>query len=496
MGDSTDGFKTVNRKGKRSEHAKPETKPKGRHEDAEQGPPGVRNPPVHANPKKNEIDELRKENIVWNIRYREVKKLIDFVNRAMDKKDFKVYVNHQYNERKTLEKKLSKAGQYVYLHYIAGRLSDKIKDEYDPLFCVRNDDHEMLDDYEDPILSNHLKAGDYAKFKELEQEAYDVVSSYKISNALVHITWKDIISDYQKYPINKYGINILQKLQDEAHLKYGYPNQEEDKTLPKLGEGNQLVVENIIGLTLRYLCIGGFTDAIHSAIPDQFKDILPECVECFASPLNRKLKRWFSFFARDTFFGSEGNFFTVCADNGDKLPPDLKLLCSVSHAFLEINPCWCNSIYEHLAEILKNSAEDGVKAIILGPDWHDKPDKNGESKYAGQENKWAEKFDNLRKSPNYVKTSAHGEKRIDFTIDTSGSTHTQKTKYWIISDVKIPDEIKEGLQKYVPESDKWETSSSVSMKSTISIGREALEETIRLFLEDPRVKAYQDKVEK
>jgi len=424
----------------------------------------------------------------------EVKKLIDFVNKSMDKKDFKVYVNRKYNEGKSLEKKLSKAGQYVYLHYIAGRLSDKIRDEYDPLFCVRNDDHTKLDDYEDPILSNHLKAGDYAKFKELEQEAYDVVSSYKTIDTLVPITWKVITSDHVNYPIKKYGISILQRLQDEAHLKYGYPNQEEDETPPKLGEGNQLVVENIIGLTLRYLCIGGFTDAIHSAIPDQFKDIMPECAECFASPLNRKLKKWFSFFARDRFFGSEGNFFSVCAENGDRLPPDLKLFCSVSHAFLEINPCWCNSIYEHLAKILKNSAEDGIKAIILGPDWHDKHDKKGESKYAGQENKWAEKFDALRKSPKFVETSAHGEKRIDFTIDTSGSTHTQKTKYWIISDVKIPDEIKEGLQKYVPESDKWETSSSVSMTSTISIGKEDVEEMMRQFREDPRVKAYKEKL--
>ena len=404
---------------------------------------------------EQEIKKIKKENKLWDIRYHQVLKLIHFVKNNLNPERFGASTG-----TKRELKMSNKAASYVYLHFIAGRLSNKTDDTHDPLFCVSKTDFRVLDQTDDVLLMHNLLPGKYDEFLVEEQKAYDHVRDPDVLAKWGDVTWEKINANYN---INHKSKQILQKLQDELHRKYDvntvlHPSQ--------VGKGMEIVVQKMISLTLRYLCVGGFSDPIHSSIPASYTKFLKGCVECFASPLNHKLDTWYSFFQADKDFGSLGNFFQVCAENGEKLPPHKAIFGSALHlnAYFEMNPCWCNAIYEHLAKILRNSMDMGVRSIVLGPNWEDEA---GDTKYAGEENKWSKELDTICESGKVHKTSVMGKNTIEFVLDALGRTHKQETRYWVISDKDVPVDIIQGLETRIHDHPDFDT---MSQRSTVKHG--------------------------
>jgi len=81
-----------------------------------------------------------------------------------------------------------------------------------------------------------------------------------------------------------------------------------------------IVDEHIIGLILRYRCIGGFDSNQHGSISKAWSESFPHMTECFASPLNHVFGDYFSVFDEDAVFGSRGNLLKTIDHVGGILP--------------------------------------------------------------------------------------------------------------------------------------------------------------------------------
>ena len=378
---------------------------------------------------------LRAENAKWNARYFGVRELIKFVRDNLLEEKWAGESNRK-----------RKAAQYVHMHFIAGRLSDKTDDRIDPLFCVNKQDHSKLDHFNDPVLKENLSSENYKSFQEKEQIFYEMVSE---DEDPPEVSWDYILEKSDLYPLSQRAKEMLKRLQDEQYRQLGI---KED--FPELGQAlgeNEVVVEKMIGLTLRYLCIGGFDDAIHTSLPDMYKAHFSDCVECFTTPFTHKLDKWYSYFEEDKIFGSKGNFFSECAKNGGKIPRDVTILGSANNIapFLEMQPIWCISVYDHLAKILQNSADEGVKAIIIGPDWDDKKDARRQ-RYVGQTNKWINDLNELVKHEKYAQYSIHGNQK-NFPFEVDGKPVTKNVLYWVFSEDQIPQHIIKGTKDFQPD---------------------------------------------
>jgi hypothetical protein len=113
----------------------------------------------------------------------------------------------------------------------------------------------------------------------------------------------------------------------------------------------------MIGLVLRYMCLGAFDSNFHGSVPQSWAQELPGFVECFASPFNHKFRTYYTMFEQDRDFGSSGNFFVMLERKGGILPPGR----------YEMNPPWMNAMYERLQEVIKQyDKELALSDIILG----------------------------------------------------------------------------------------------------------------------------------
>jgi hypothetical protein len=122
----------------------------------------------------------------------------------------------------------------------------------------------------------------------------------------------------------------------------------------------------LVSLILRYRCVGGFESNLHGSVPMEWGYKLGGFIECFASPLNRKFYRFYSFFEEeDEAFGAEGDFFRVVAKNGGVLPP----------GDYQINPPFHEGVLNYVADIVKLSLETsyGIRVVMVVPNWKDAP---------------------------------------------------------------------------------------------------------------------------
>jgi hypothetical protein len=172
--------------------------------------------------------------------------------------------------------------------------------------------------------------------------------------------------------------------------------------------------EHIIGLVLRYKCMGGFSDNLHGSVPPSWGQLLPNFVECFASPFNHKFKTYYSIYEQDRVFGSLGSFFAMIHDSNGVIPP----------GNYEINPPWNNEMYERLVEIFRDSLtipQHDVQAIIVGPNWADA--------------EWCATGFNrvIQESPAYRANSFKDTQQIWYVNDATGETFPLWTAYWVFS---------------------------------------------------------------
>ena len=120
-----------------------------------------------------------------------------------------------------------------------------------------------------------------------------------------------------------------------------------------------------IGLILRYRCVGGFDSNLHGSLPEEWSKLLPNFVECFASPLNHKFKSFHSMFDEDDIFGGKGDFFKYLSKNCGILPP----------GDYEINPPFHVELINQVADAIKHSFESAetdkspLRVVCIVPDW-------------------------------------------------------------------------------------------------------------------------------
>ena len=228
--------------------------------------------------------------------------------------------------------KLSKAKEYLYGYlFWGGRLSSE---RSDPLFF--KDDGE----FQDESLVNQMNHGKYTEFVRLLQAKVQ-----RVMNSDASVGEEVKMSDVEQYLVGESKHVIEQcklKLKDKGNTD-----------------------EHIIGLIVRYRCIGGFESNLHGSVPGGWNTKLGGFTECFASPLNNKFQKFHSMFQEDEPFGGSGDFFNYVKQNGNILP----------EGKYEINPPFHLALLDQVAGIVSDSfhSDNGpnLQVVMVVPDWSD-----------------------------------------------------------------------------------------------------------------------------
>ena len=166
-------------------------------------------------------------------------------------------------------------------------------------------------------------------------------------------------------------------------------------------------------MILRYSCIGGLDNGLHSSVLPAFAEALPQYMECFASPINHKFKSYFSLFDEDAEYGSCGSFFKYVAQHGGTLP--------VGNYYM--NPPWSEPFFSHLASIIFASPKQS-SIIVLAPSWQD-----------------AAFVRELHAASQHFPYSIHGITHLTYVIDGLGRQIKLPTLYWVMSGEVIEEKI-------------------------------------------------------
>ena len=325
----------------------------------------------------------------WRARLVVVDRLADWVCSNLDWEKREKHENPKERRRK--------AYQYVHEHFIVGQMKQPFERE-DPLFTRAH--------YEDPSMENMLRSGMYPLFKarmhrELEWFDQEIVSCENGAR----LTLIDVTAG-----VPPHTRKILQGL--EAELRQRHKEQDE-----------KWYEDQLVGLVVRYRCMGVFSDNLHGSFPKSWAEHFPDCVECFASPFNHKYETYFSMFEADRVFGSNGCFFVYLAEREDMLPAGR----------YEINPPYINEVYDRIQQILRKSmaGSDAIQAIVGAPNWADA-------------DWYTEGFPSLLKIAGYSKRSFHTVIDIEYVNDAMGQRWNQPTAIWVYTTRAIPKSI---LQK-------------------------------------------------
>ena len=324
------------------------------------------------------------ENKKWRLRLKLVKEL-------------RLWVSYNLkNSQKSREYKERKAMQYTTEHLALGKMIFPLENE-DPLFTKK--------EYEDVSMQEQLKIGKYREFQDLVKMKLNIVITKDVSREL-NVTWNEIFR-----MIKDKNLDHLRKLQNR--LTGGQTCE--------LGKASVEITNKMIGLVLRYQCLGAFEDNFHASIPQEWSTDLEDFTECFASPLNHKLGSYYSMFDDDKEFGSKGSFFGYIQENNGILP----------NGKYEMNPPWMNAMYEKLQTIVDSSikAERIITVILIGPNW--------------KETLWIPGTDSvLRNLPDpYWINSYSIHAIVSYIHDINQQTFQQKTLIWVFSNDAVPDAI-------------------------------------------------------
>lgn len=224
-------------------------------------------------PPTSSFEVTKSSNKQWRFRVQLVKELENWVYENLNTRH--ATWGRQIDKKLCVAGKRRKARQYVIEHLALGKMKYPLE-EKDPLFT----EHQ----YDDESMQLQLKPGVYPAFQTFVQHQLQRVGCFNPSD-VTEVTWKEVSEG-----INAKSLLVLRKLCDQL-------DQQVDKAI------------QMIGLVLRYKCIGGFTDNLHGSIPSSWATVLNDFSECFASPLNHKFEDYYSMFEEDKIFGSKGNFF-------------------------------------------------------------------------------------------------------------------------------------------------------------------------------------------
>ena len=325
----------------------------------------------------------------WWYRLRLVHELANWVFQHLDSRH--ATWGKSLDKKATPEGRRTKAMQYVIEHMALGVMLFPLE-RADPLFTEK--------EYEDESLQLQLEPGTYPAFRAQVEKKIERLRAFDPASRET-ISWDEATNG-----INEAAIARLEQLWTRLERKR------------KLSESQ--IEQEMIGLVLRYKCMGGFENTFHGSVPAEWGQRLADYHECFASPLNHKFKTYYSMFEQDKVFGSNGNFFAAVQENRGILPS----------GYYEINPPWMNASFEMVARILKRSINKGsrITTIMVGPCWKD--------------TRWIPALKSLVEE---LPHSHSGIANLLYSQDMNGETFKLKTIYWVIS----TDEMPEGQMRFL-----------------------------------------------
>jgi hypothetical protein len=245
-----------------------------------------------------------------------------------------VWDGQDRDKKRSRQGRYMKAAQYVHAHLMIGRMLYPCvsQDPYidDPLFAS--------EEYPNDSMQLQLRPGAYPEFQAQVRQARERVMNPRALTLIPEVTWEMVLCRIKSPQV----VSRLELFSEKSNL-------------------NQSV---LIGLVLRYLCVGGLDDNLHASITQSGAEAMgSHCVECFASPFNHKFATYFSMFEEDRVLGSQGNFFKAVEEHNGMLPTKFQRF--------EMNPPWINDVYERLVEIVDRSLSTryDLEIIVLAPQW-------------------------------------------------------------------------------------------------------------------------------
>ena len=352
----------------------------------------------------------RETNSHWLLRLRLVEDLSNWVFRHLNPHAVTWEGSKSHEKKDTVEGRLAKAHQYVYEHLAVGKMEFPLE-RVDPLFTRSQfDDHSMI---------SQLIPGSYPVFQRNVQAALTYLHDNldKCCPDDCESSWDHIQSKMSPETLQTMH-EVRRDLCDRATTS---ENSRSHRKRVEVTE--EWTDQQMVGLVLRYKCMGAFSDNLHGSVPACWlRELGPEYVECFASPFNHKFNKYYSIYEQDKVFGSLGNFFTMISRSNGMFP---------DHGKYEINPPWNNQMYEKVRDILRETLSRrnvDIEAIIVGPNW---------SKTA-----WIPGITALLTINRDYKYSSFGnDGRIQYMNDIKGMNFTQKSVYWVFSRRGIPDKV-------------------------------------------------------
>lgn len=337
----------------------------------------------------------------WVQRFLKVRYLAGWVSENLKTEPVRWEGSRSHAKKRTDEGKMAKSFQYVYEHLAVGKMMHPME-RVDPLFTRAQ--------YVDDSMITQLRPGAYSDFQRVIQETITELHAgfreRRYNRDSSKIEWAMIQED-----MNDTARELTDQLRDSLCGRFSASEFDSD-----------WVDQEMIGLVLRYKCMGAFSDNLHGSVPSCWMDVLgSDYVECFASPFNHKFKRYYSIYEQDRVFGSLGNFFAMVEQNNGTLP-----LCSK----YEINPPWNNQMYERVQEILSQTLcnKSPVEAIVVGPSW--------------TKTSWIPGLTSLIESnPQYTENSFKGERIMHYYNDMQARKFPLKTVYWVFSVAGLPDSV-------------------------------------------------------
>ena len=306
------------------------------------------------------------------------------------------------DKKNTSEGRRTKSRQYVYEHLAVGKMLYPTEG-MDPLFtCAEFDDDSMI---------LQLSPGKYPEFRAEVREMYARLQRFDPSSE-ANVTWATLenngMNETTRVNVHRLRVELCERWHEQdIHSDWA------DRQM--------------VGLVLRYKCMGAFSDNLHGSVPDSWsRGLSLEYVECFASPFNHKFERYYSIYEQDRIFGSQGNFFTMVQQNCGMLPDFGKY---------EVNPPWNNQMYEQVYRIMRKTMQYQVmiEAIIVGPNWRD--------------TRWIPGITSLIENPGYyAQHSFHHAKVLMYVNDNTGLLFGQDTVFWVITQAPLERDLLESLK--------------------------------------------------
>lgn len=279
------------------------------------------------------LEEVRESNKMWMRRLKMVLELEKWV--ADNLKDQGLYNPWPRTE----DQKISDAKDYVYGYLFWGRR--KFPEADDPLFFI-NDGRNGHDE----SMRKQLKDNKYEEFITIFNECIG-----KLDQDFQFIS--DVLPG-----------DVVDFVEGDTEFIRGLRGNLEFFSYDELHDTENLIIAEMIGLVLRYRCVGGFDSNMHGSIDPRWAGALPGFVECFASPLNHKFRTYHSMFDEDCYFGGKGDFFKFVKQKGGFIPPGK----------YEINPPFHEGLLNDVAVLIDESFKQDLghsklQVVLVVPDW-------------------------------------------------------------------------------------------------------------------------------